>query len=126
MSDYNTNPVHFWAKRNYTYMMALTESFTVTERGIFMVLLDQYYFHRASGWDIPDNEQKLAKLARCTVNEFHKARPALLKYFDIVDGIWVKPEVDKEVKEAVEKILKNRKNGAEGGKKRIANLREAQ
>ncbi len=46
-----------------------------------------------SGGDLPDDRESLARLARCTIEEFEQAWPAIEEWFDVApDGRLTAPD----------------------------------
>lgn len=74
-----------------------TEHLSREEDSSYMRLIGHYW---TRGEPLPNDDARLARLARCTPREWAKTRPALAEFFDIRDGHWYHGRIDKEIAKA--------------------------
>lgn len=75
--------------------LADTTHLSTTEHGAYMLLLMAAW--RRPGCDLPDDDVKLAKIAKQPLtNWLRRIRPALAEFFQIGDGVWRQKRQAKE------------------------------
>jgi uncharacterized protein YdaU (DUF1376 family) len=62
-----------------------TEHLTTEQQGIHFLLLIRFY---RFGLPLPDDNDWLASICKCTAAEWLAAREAVSAFFDIRDGFW--------------------------------------
>ena len=84
------------------------------ESGAYLMLLGAAWV--ADGCKLPDDDRKLARCARLTVEQWREVRDAVLQYWVLKDGFWTQKRLSIEHAKAVAKLEKLRTNGAKGGR----------
>jgi uncharacterized protein YdaU (DUF1376 family) len=67
------------------------------DHGSYMHLIGHYW---SSGKPLPDDDAKLARIARCTRQEWRYSRIVLAEFFDISEGQWNHKRIDAELEKA--------------------------
>lgn len=83
------------------------------EFGVYMLLL----FHHWSTGSLPDDDRRLATIARMTPAQWKRVRPVLVTFFE--EG-WRHGRIAKDLATSHENYEKRAKAGAEGGKAKAA------
>lgn len=81
---------------------------TTLEHGAYLMLL-MAYWQRGEG--LPDDDVKLARIARLNTANWAKVKPAVRDFFTTRDGKLVQHRVERELEKVRDKSLKNRKGG---------------
>ena len=97
--------------------LADTGHLSTVEHGAYMLLIMHYWQHEG----LPDDERRLARIARLSPDEWQDVRDSLADLFD--DG-WKHGRIDRELQRTTEKIGAKSKAGLAGSEKRWKN-REA-
>jgi len=85
--------------------IADTAHLSTAEHGAYLLLIMTYW---QRGRPLPDDNQKLARIARMSEAEWSEARATIGEFFEIVDGEWRHRRVDREIAVAAEKSVKAR------------------
>lgn len=85
------------------------------EHGAYMLLIMNYW-QRAE--PLPDNDRKLARLARLTDEQWASIREDMAEFFDVSDGIWSHKRIDHELTKAEQKLEAARNAGRASAERR--------
>lgn len=80
----------FWMRFNVPHYLADTLHLTTVEHGAYMLLIMHYW--QAGG--LPNDDEKLARIARATSEEWTKLRPTVAMFFD---DQWRHKRIDAEI-----------------------------
>lgn len=90
-----------------------TAHLSAAEHGAYLLMIGHYW----STWaPLPDDDDKLRRIARMERAEWKRARPVLVEFFVIGDGVWRHPRVEREMEKASakrERFAKRAKDAAE-------------
>lgn len=67
------------------------------EHGAYFLLMMAYW---RNGGRLPDDDKRLATIAKATPSEWKKLRIILVEFFRVEDGFWVQKRLDAELKNA--------------------------
>lgn len=67
------------------------------DHGSYLHLIGHYW---TTGKPLPDDDGKLARIARCSRQEWTKTRISLSDFFDIGGGVWKHGRIEKELEKA--------------------------
>lgn len=67
------------------------------EHGAYFLLMMAYW---RNGGRLPDDDKRLATIAKATPSEWKKLRKILVEFFRVEDGFWVQKRLDAELKNA--------------------------
>lgn len=84
---------------------------------VYRDLLDHSWLR---GGKLPDDDNLLAGLTRCTLEEWQKLRPTVEKFFRVTHGVWRQKRLSKEYKSASKAHQKMREGGQKGAATRWA------
>lgn len=70
-----------------------TQFMSRLERDAYRNLIDAYAFQRGP---LPDDDARLAVVARCSRAVWRKMRPLLETYFEVADGLWCHARLERE------------------------------
>ena len=82
------------------------------EDGVYLRLLRHYW---VSG-PLPDDDIRLARIARVERREWSKLRPAVIGFFLVQDGRWFQSRAEEELAKAREVSEKRHESGSKGGR----------
>jgi len=85
------------------------------ESGAYLHLLFNYW---QTEKPLPDNDKRLARIAKCTDEEWSGMRDTILEFFAIVDGCWVHGRVEADLEFVFAKSVKASKAGKKSAEKR--------
>lgn len=77
--------------------LADTTHLSAAEHGAYLLLIMAYW---QSGAALPDEDAKLARIARMTPKEWRAARPTVAEFFTVGDGVWRHGRIDGELAKA--------------------------
>jgi uncharacterized protein YdaU (DUF1376 family) len=97
--------------------LADTVHLTAAENGGYLLLIMNYWQRQKP---LPDDDRKLAAIARMTPAEWAESRDTIAEFFDIRDGAWHHKRVDAELAGLVEKSEKAKAAGRASGAARAA------
>jgi uncharacterized protein YdaU (DUF1376 family) len=83
------------------------------ETGSYALLLMHLWNH---GGSLPDDDDDLARYARCDQKDWPKRRKRLAIFFDISDGVWRQKRLTKELVKATHVYDSKVENGRKGGR----------
>lgn len=86
--------------------LADTAHLTATQHGAYMLLLMNYW---QRGGPLPDNDQRLASIARVGPREWARMREAVSEFFTVTHGAWSHSRVDAELARVADKSLKSKR-----------------
>ena len=85
-----------------------TRHLNAAEHGAYLLLIMQYW---TSG-SLPDDDQRLARIACMTEREWHAAKPIIAEFFD--EG-WKHPRIEQEMRDTERLSARGRAGGAASG-----------
>jgi uncharacterized protein YdaU (DUF1376 family) len=94
---------------------------TTLEHGAYLLLIGSYW---SLGGPLPDNDKKLAKLVKLSPSEWLEMREELQPFFDVGDGLWRHPRVDRELVKANERFAQSREAAQRSAEVRAARKAE--
>ena len=80
----------------------------VVESGAYLHLLMNYW---QTGKPLPDCDKKLARISKCTDEQWLNVRSAVVEYFDIIDGVLYHGRVEADLEKVKATSVKNSING---------------
>lgn len=92
-----------------------TAHLSAAEHGAYLLMIGHYW---TSGQPLPDEEARLARIARMTQREWRASRCVLAEFFTIADGVWRHGRVDKELGKATSKTEAKAEAGRLGAERR--------
>lgn len=85
-----------WMPMYWADYFADTGELSVIEHGAYLLLIGHYWRKGAP----PDDDERLARIARCTPAEWRRVRPAVVDFFTVSDGAWTHGRIEREWKRA--------------------------
>lgn len=110
-----------WMKLYVGDMIADTAELSCAEFGAYHLLIYSYW---KKGSPLPDDDRKLARICRCTPDEWAEMRPALAEFFTIGRGVWSHKRVEHELSKAGDLSETARSNGRLGAERRTEMILE--
>jgi len=95
--------------------MVKTGDLTAEARGAYVELIFAYW---RTGRPLPDNDEKLQRLSRCTDKEWQRCRAEVMAFFNLGAGGWQHNRIDEELAKANAKYDAKVKAGQKGSHKR--------
>lgn len=89
--------------------LADTTHLTTTEHGAYLLLLMTAW--RSPACCLPDDDARLARYAKMTLDKWRKIRPTLVQFFRIADGQWHQPRLQDEFQHLQSKKSQQSKAG---------------
>jgi uncharacterized protein YdaU (DUF1376 family) len=86
--------------------LADTAHLTTAQHGAYLLLLMNYW---QRGGPLPDDDTRLARIARVGPREWAKMRGTISEFFSIADGNWSHNRVDSELARVESKSLKSKR-----------------
>lgn len=86
--------------------MADTAHLSALEHGGYLLLIMTYW---QRGKPLPDNDSKLARIARMSDKEWADVKPSIEEFFTVSNGMWSHKRIDAELQKVADKSLKARK-----------------
>lgn len=77
--------------------MADTMHLSTLEHGAFFLILSAYYKNKGP---LPDNDSKLACIARMTLSDWSAIRSTIAGFFEIANGLWTQKRAEAEIRKA--------------------------
>jgi uncharacterized protein YdaU (DUF1376 family) len=87
--------------------LSATGRLTTEQHGAYLLILLDYWKNGPP----PNDDAVLAQIARLTIGAWRKAKPALLGYFEVRDGLLIQKRVEKERERATDITEKRSKAG---------------
>lgn len=110
-----------WFPFKYDTYLADTNRLEVAEHGCYLLLMIEYYKH---GVALDDDDEILAKVCGCHVNDFKNHKKSLMKFFKKdKKGKLIHKKIEREMKEGKSKHKKRVNAGKKGGKAKASNAR---
>ncbi|MFL5900983.1 MAG: YdaU family protein [Solirubrobacterales bacterium] len=94
-----------------------THQMTTLEHGAYLLLIGSYW---SLGGPLPDNDKKLAKLVKLSPPEWLEMREELQSFFEVKDGLWRHPRIDRELEKAAERFKQSREAARRSAEVRAA------
>jgi uncharacterized protein YdaU (DUF1376 family) len=79
---------------------------TATQHGAYLLLIMNYW---QRGCPLPDDDRRLARIARVGPREWARMRDTISEFFSIADGAWVHNRIEHELARVSDKSLKSKK-----------------
>lgn len=79
---------------------------TTVEHGAYLLLIMNYW---QRGEPLPDDDVRLARIARMGPREWKRIRDTLSEFFDVSGGAWLHRRIDSELARVADKSLKSKK-----------------
>lgn len=86
--------------------LADTAHLTTTQHGAYLLLLMNYW---QRGGPLPDDDKRLASIARLGLREWKRSRPVIEEFFTSTHGALVSSRVEHELARVADKSLKSKK-----------------
>ncbi len=86
------------------------------ESGAYLLLMVNYY---QRGKAIPNNDKRLAMIAKVTPEQWQQIKPTILEFFEEQDGLLYNYRIESELEKVREKSVKASNAGKESAKRRI-------
>lgn len=93
--------------------LADTQHLTTEQHGAYLLLLMTMWRNAGS---LPNDEKKLARIARVSMKRWHIIAGDVMAFFDISDGRITQKRLSEELQKAVSKSEKRKTSGSLGGK----------
>jgi len=100
--------------------LADTAHLTTEEHGAYLLLIFNYW---QRGKPLVDDNKRLASVVHLLNERWETVRTTLEEFFDIRDGYWYHPRIERDLKTVSDKHEKARKAGIASGKSRLLNRR---
>ncbi len=97
--------------------LADTAHLNASQHGAYLLLLMNYW---QRGKALPNNDDRLAIIARMSPKEWAANRAVVVEFFEVSDTEWVHSRVDHDLLEVQRKSDTNKRNGKNGGRPRKA------
>ncbi len=81
-----------WMPMYWADYFADTGELSVIEHGAYLLLIGHYW----RKGPLPDDDERLARIARCTPSEWRRVRPAVAGFFTVADGVWTHSRIERE------------------------------
>lgn len=91
--------------------MADTQHLSRDQHGGYMLLLGAYW---RSGQSLPDDDARLAQIAKATPSEWRKLRPILSEFFTVSGGRWSQKRQEQELARAIKNVAARSNAGVKG------------
>lgn len=88
--------------------LADTQHLTAAEHGAYLLLIMTYWQREKP---LPDDDRKLARIARLGDDEWAAARETLAEFFEARDGLWLHGRIERELEVIADKREKARAAG---------------
>ena len=88
--------------------MADTAHLTTLEHGAYLMLIMSYW---QRGEALPNDDKKLARIARLGPREWARIKPSMAEFFELSASSWFHRRLDRELTSLRDKSLKKRKGG---------------
>ena len=82
-----------------------THHLTALEQGVYLLLIGSYW---SLGGPLPDDDRKLAKLAKLSADNWKEMRDEIEPFFDVGGGLWRHPRIDLELAKAAARFQQSR------------------
>lgn len=106
-----------WMPMYWSDYLADTQDLTTEEHGAYLLLIGSYW---TKGRALPDDDKKLAAIAKQMPDVWLSTRRSLEQFFEIRDGYWFHPRIEAEIKKANEISEKRSRAGSKGASKKKA------
>ena len=93
-----------------------TSRLTTEQHGAYLLLLMDYWVNGPP----PDDDQALAAIVKLDARAWKKQRPAIARFFRIVDGVWRQKRADEELIRWSEKKARFAERASAGGRAKAA------
>lgn len=83
-----------------------TPHLTAAQHGVYLLLIMSYW---QRGKPLPDDDDKLAKIARVGPREWARMKSTIRELFTVADGVWTHSRIERELARVEAKSLKSKK-----------------
>lgn len=91
-----------WMPMYWADYFADTGELSVIEHGAYFLLIGHYW----RKGPLPDDDERLARIARCTPAEWKRVRSAVAGFFTVADGLWTHGRIEREWQRAANNVAK--------------------
>lgn len=98
--------------------LADTQHLARDEHGGYLLLIMAYW---RTGTPLPDDDKRLAAIARATSKEWKVLRPVMAEFFTVADGLWRHKRIDQELEGAANNRAQKSAAGKASAAKRWGN-----
>jgi uncharacterized protein YdaU (DUF1376 family) len=98
-----------------------TGHLSAAEHGAYFMLIGHYW---TTGKALPDDPEKLSRIARMTMKEWKHSRATLAEFFDVANGLWRHGRIEKEMKKWSNMVNQKRSAGIASAERREALKKE--
>jgi len=92
-----------------------TAHLSAAEHGAYLMLIGHYW---TSGKPLPNDDDRLARIARMTPREWKKTKPVLAEFFEITEQSWAHNRVERELSLARSRTERKAEAGRKGAERR--------
>lgn len=103
-----------WMPMYWADYFADTGELSVIEHGAYLLLIGHYW----RKGPLPDDDERLARIARCTPSEWRRVRPAVAGFFTVADGVWTHSRIEREWERAANNVAKRAAAGRASAEQR--------
>jgi uncharacterized protein YdaU (DUF1376 family) len=89
---------------------------TTTQHGAYLLLIMNYW---QRGQPLPDDDRRLASIARLGPREWARSRAVLAEFFEVAGGVWVHNRIARELARVADKSLKSKRAAQASVKRRF-------
>ena len=89
---------------------------TAQQHGIYLLLIFNYW---QRGGPLPNDDKRLARIAKCSMRDWMRARPVISDFFTVVENHWRHGRIDSELSHVEAKSLKSKKAGQASAQRRF-------
>ena len=114
MNTDTTHRVRVWMPLYPGDYLASTGHLSTEEHGAYFLLMLHYW---ATGKPLPDDNRKLSRITKVSVEVWEGIRSTLSEFFEIGGGQWIHDRIEHEIQKAVSVSEKRQASGAEGGRR---------
>lgn len=90
-----------------------TGHLSTEQHGAYLLLIGHYW---TTGKPLPDDDTRLARIARLSLAAWKKSRNTVAEFFTVVDSKWTHGRIEEELEAAVKFLEKQATNGRKGGR----------
>lgn len=95
-----------------------TTHLTTQEHGAYLLLMGSYWL---KGSALPDDNQRLSRLARLPLKEWKRMRETIAEFFIVMDGVWQHKRIELDLVKVRHKVEQARSAGRISAQRRSNN-----